>query len=131
MIVQKICTNKRKTVGSSKKKIVLSKSVKTELMKYQHKNLFYEGSFVFAKLRGHRPWPAQITKTQPRGAFEVKFYGTNDFGIATISNMYQYSEVTTDVFGVDDGTSKLSKQFGQALIEIKEGYEENELETWT
>jgi hypothetical protein len=77
---------------SGKRKLVLNKTMKTGLKKYQHKHLFFIGALIFAKLSGHPVWPAKIINVLPRSTYEIVFFGTDELGKITISNVYQYCD---------------------------------------
>lgn len=106
-------------VPGQKRKVVLNKTVKNDLIKYQHRALFFEGSFVWAKMRGYKTWPAKILKMLPRGYFEVEFYGTSELGLVSLSNLYQYCSNTVEIFAIVDGREKLATQFKKALTDIE------------
>jgi hypothetical protein len=56
------------------------------------KDTFNVGDFVFAKVKGYRPWPAKILSVASK-KYSVYFYGTKDIGKnikAKISNHYLF-----------------------------------------
>lgn len=113
-------------VPGQKRKIVLNKAAKRDLIKYQHRALFCEGSLVFAKIKGYRAWPAKIVQTLPRSSYEVIFFGTKEWGHVTISNLYQYCDNTAEIFAIIDGRQKLATQFAHSLTEIETEYKDFE-----
>lgn len=65
---------KNENADKPNKIVRLNKTLKNDLAKYLHSYLFFEGALVFAKLRGHRPWPAKVVQVFPRGKYEVECY---------------------------------------------------------
>lgn len=60
---------------------------------------FKVGDYVFAKMRGHPPWPAKIKtiKEKPMGKsfielYDVYFFGTNERGTCTKNLIFPYSK---------------------------------------
>lgn len=60
---------------------------------------FKIGDYVFAKMRGHPPWPAKIKtiKEKPMGKsfielYDVYFYGTSERGTCTKNLIFPYSK---------------------------------------
>lgn len=107
----------------AKRKLVLNKTMKNDLKKYQHKFLFFVDALVFARIRGYPAWPAKVVDIMPRSSFKVVFFGTGEIGYVTISNIYQYCEYTMEIFTTDECRRKLATQFAKAVEEIQTEYE--------
>lgn len=97
-------------------------SIKEELKIYQTPGIFTEGVCVFAKMRGHREWPAVITGTAARNQHNVIFFGTDEIGTIPISGLYLYCEGTIDLFSnaIPKKRTKKAIQYDKALREIEE-----------
>ncbi|XP_051161140.1 PC4 and SFRS1-interacting protein isoform X2 [Leptopilina boulardi] len=59
-------------------------------------NKFARGDKVFAKVRGHPPWPAKIEEisedNHKHPKFHVSFYGTQETAICKLEELFEYSE---------------------------------------
>lgn len=79
---------------------------------------FHQDQKVFAKVRGHPPWPAKITalldETPNRQKFQVLFYGTRELGICKLDELYDYVE-----FKDKYGKGVKRKYFIEAMNEIE------------
>ncbi|VDD89711.1 unnamed protein product [Enterobius vermicularis] len=58
--------------------------------------LFTPGDVVWAKMRGHPPWPAEILHTSaqltgvPSGRYSIKFYGTYETAIMKSADLFDF-----------------------------------------
>lgn len=73
---------------------------------------------VFAKVRGHPPWPAKIRaiidETPNRQKYEVYFYGTHETAVCKYDELFDYVEYR------DKYSKRLKRrQFAEALSEIE------------
>lgn len=73
------------------------------------------GTLVFAKIRGYRPWPAKVIRVEARNVHVVLFFGSNEIGNVTVGKMYSYCEITKNFFG--SGTNSL--KFERAMQDIE------------
>ncbi|KAK7794901.1 hypothetical protein R5R35_005661 [Gryllus longicercus] len=81
-------------------------------------NTFQIGQRVFAKVRGHPPWPGRIAniveQSTKYGKYLVHFFGTDEEAFCTGDKVYQYEEYKTIY-----GKPRKRKAFNLALIEIE------------
>lgn len=73
------------------------------------------GTLVFAKIRGYRPWPAIVIRVVAKNSYVVLFFGSNETGTVTLGKMYSYCELTKNFFG--SGINSL--KFERALADIE------------
>eukprot|EP00092_Neocalanus_flemingeri_P091409 GFUD01115875.1.p1 GENE.GFUD01115875.1~~GFUD01115875.1.p1 ORF type:complete len:384 (+),score=120.90 GFUD01115875.1:60-1211(+) len=89
----------------------VSKQVKklpTQAQLYQVEDL------VFAKVKGHRPWPAKVTMRTGDGKYHVFFYGTYEAGRGVLpENVWDFMD-NREKFG----KNKQSKIYKKSLWEI-------------
>lgn len=98
-------------------------SVKEELKLYQPPDVFTAGVCVFAKMKGHREWPALITGTTDKKQCNVLFFGTAEIGIVPVSGLYLHCDATVELFSNSRAPKKRTKkmlQYESALREIEE-----------
>jgi len=75
------------------------------------------GELVFAKVKGHMPWPARVTSVQEK-SFGVMFYGTFETSPALKANMlWPYNQENVEKFS-KKGIA--NKSFKDGLDQIKE-----------
>eukprot|EP00092_Neocalanus_flemingeri_P029558 GFUD01032104.1.p1 GENE.GFUD01032104.1~~GFUD01032104.1.p1 ORF type:complete len:380 (+),score=114.32 GFUD01032104.1:48-1187(+) len=76
--------------------------------------LYQAGDLVFAKVKGHRPWPAKVTMRTGDGKYHVFFYGTYEAGRGVLpENVWDFMD-NREKFG----KNKQSKIYKKALWEI-------------
>eukprot|EP00092_Neocalanus_flemingeri_P005347 GFUD01005761.1.p1 GENE.GFUD01005761.1~~GFUD01005761.1.p1 ORF type:complete len:376 (+),score=118.16 GFUD01005761.1:45-1172(+) len=76
--------------------------------------LYQVGDLVFAKVKGHRPWPAKVTMRTGDGKYHVFFYGTYEAGRGVWpGNVWDFMD-NREKFG----KNKQSKIYKKALWEI-------------
>lgn len=83
---------------------------------------FQLGDIVFAKLKGHRHWPALIseiviTENKPL-KFKITFFGDNTSAEVRETNLFSYSE-NIHIFGVQGADNFKNKIFNRALKEAE------------
>ena len=85
--------------------------------------VFKVGDLVFAKLKGYRPWPAQITTIDSAtGKLSVFFYGTYETGqFSNDKNIWKFEDSTKEKFGqVSNSKRKADRLFLKGLKELEE-----------
>jgi len=70
--------------------------------------------FVFAKVKGHSPWPAKIIKKVSPNQFKVVFFGTKQEGVVKKIHVWNYEE-NLDKFSSKYGSRRL---YALALEEV-------------
>jgi hypothetical protein len=92
------------------------------------KDTFKVGDFVFAKVKGYRPWPAKIVAVVSK-KYSVYFYGTQEVGnnIKVISGKWQFYFSTNRsflnssqrTFGILKGTRKSIRKMERSSSNLK------------
>lgn len=113
-------TSTKKVISQSKiKKETGLKRAQPPLHQYQNSKDFFVGGFVYAKLKGFRPWPAQILSIN-KTSCEVRFYGTHDYSKLSVCRIYRYCTETKKIFSSKVTSSKVSQLYQSALNEIED-----------
>lgn len=95
----------------------ISSVAKKTIAVFQHTRLFQMHTIVWAKMRGHRHWPASIIDIISDQRYRVRFFGSNDETVVNISNVYQYCDRTLEALG-NFTSEKLSTKDMQFKIAI-------------
>lgn len=86
---------------------------------------FNSGDFVFAKLKGFRPWPAKVMLTEGKYKYCVFFYGTEEFSKRLKpANLFDYHQFKVK-YGKKDSSTK--NRFNAALQEIEAALNGNDI----
>eukprot|EP00092_Neocalanus_flemingeri_P067779 GFUD01082771.1.p1 GENE.GFUD01082771.1~~GFUD01082771.1.p1 ORF type:complete len:337 (+),score=99.97 GFUD01082771.1:39-1049(+) len=89
-------------------------STTRKVSKQAQAQLYQAGDLVFAKVRGHRPWPAKVTMRTGDGKYHVFFYGTYNAGQGVLPwNVWDFMDNRKKF-----GKNKQSKIYKKALWEI-------------
>lgn len=68
---------------------------------------------IFAKIKGHQPWPAFVTKAD-KDKYNVTFFGTGQTGTCKRMDMFDFSMYVEDVLPTKRVTSKLRQAIDEA-----------------
>eukprot|EP00092_Neocalanus_flemingeri_P102541 GFUD01131168.1.p1 GENE.GFUD01131168.1~~GFUD01131168.1.p1 ORF type:complete len:334 (+),score=86.29 GFUD01131168.1:74-1075(+) len=92
-----------------------TRRVSKQVTKHQTQAQLYQvGDLVYAKVRGHIPWPAKVTMRTGDGKYHVFFYGTYEAGRGILpGNVWDFMD-NREKFG----KNKPSKIYKKALWEI-------------
>eukprot|EP00092_Neocalanus_flemingeri_P029556 GFUD01032102.1.p1 GENE.GFUD01032102.1~~GFUD01032102.1.p1 ORF type:complete len:384 (+),score=116.24 GFUD01032102.1:74-1225(+) len=92
-----------------------TRRVSKQAKKHQTQAQLYQvGDLVYAKVRGHRPWPAKVTMRTGDGKYHVFFYGTYEAGRGVLpENVWAFMD-NHEKFGKNNQ----SKIYKKALWEI-------------
>ena len=84
--------------------------------------VFEVGDLVFAKMKGYRPWPAQVTAIDPSGKLSVFFYGSYETGqFNNDKSIWKFDEATKEKYGQVSSTKTMANRlFLKGLKELEE-----------
>ncbi|XP_051862674.1 hepatoma-derived growth factor [Drosophila albomicans] len=84
-----------------------------------------EGDFVFAKVRGYRPWPARIMYKDNRSTYHVFFYGTSNTARVGIYQLYEYEKHKARL---GDVKRRTSSAFKSGMLHIENSQHQRKLD---
>lgn len=97
------------------------------LNKSQSPTDFKENDLIFAKVKGHKPWPAKIENIDNKTfknviKYQVKFFETNETAILNKCNLYHYNENKLKYLP-ESIASRLRDTYKKVLIKIQNSWE--------
>lgn len=86
--------------------------------------VFKAGDFVFAKIKGYRPWPAKVMIAEGKYKYSVYFFGTKEFGKRLkASDMFNYTDTKARHGKLDNA----KKEFSDAIAQIEAAISGNDI----
>ncbi|KAH8395768.1 hypothetical protein KR215_000843 [Drosophila sulfurigaster] len=83
------------------------------------------GDFVFAKVRGFRPWPARIMYKDNRSVYHVFFYGTSNTAKVGIYQLYEYEKHKARL---GDVKRRANSAFKSAMLHVENSQDQRKLD---